>query len=39
MSLAGWNFLASLAMTGFCLAVFARTRRPPRRIAARRGAV
>jgi disulfide bond formation protein DsbB len=30
ISLAGWNFLASLVMAGSCLAVFARLRRPPR---------
>jgi disulfide bond formation protein DsbB len=28
ISLAGWNLLASLMMTGSCLAVFARRRRP-----------
>src|SRR5712691_8400034 len=31
VSLAGWNLLASLGMTGFCAGVFVRTRRPAAR--------
>jgi disulfide bond formation protein DsbB len=37
ISLAGWNLLASLLMTGGCLAVFSRLRRPRRRPRMRRG--
>jgi len=37
ISLAGWNLLASLLMTGGCLAVFSRLRRPRRRAGMRRG--
>jgi len=38
ISLAGWNFLASLVMTGCCLAAFLQGAKPPKRAAFRRGA-
>ena len=37
ISLAGWNLLASLMMSGGCLAAFSRLRRPRRRARMRRG--
>jgi len=37
VSLAGWNLLASLIMTGCCLAAFLQSRRPLRRAGIRRG--
>jgi disulfide bond formation protein DsbB len=37
ISLAGWNLLASLIMTGCCLAAFLQSRRPLRRAGIRRG--
>ena len=38
ISLAGWNFLASLVMTGCCLAAFLQSAKPRERAAFRRGA-
>jgi disulfide bond formation protein DsbB len=37
ISLAGWNLLASLIMTGCCLAAFLQSRRPPEQAGLRRG--
>jgi disulfide bond formation protein DsbB len=39
VSLAGWNLLASLLMTGFCVTVFLRSRRPLERPMLRRGTI
>src|SRR5215470_3401089 len=38
ISLAGWNFLASLVMMGCCLTAFLQGAKPPKRAAFRRGA-
>jgi disulfide bond formation protein DsbB len=37
ISMAGWNLLASLVMTGCCLAAFLQSRRPGERTGLRRG--